>query len=282
VLVRIANHKLQSGSGRPIRFMSSPNCGGTLRPSYLVMHYTAGRSADSAAAWLCNPLAKASAHLVIGKDGKVIQCVPFNVVAWHAGQSSWKDESGKTLVGMNKHSIGIELDNAGRVVRQGGKWRSLSLGTTYSDSQVVEATHKHENKPSGWVAYPTAQLDCLREVAALLINNYGLKDIVGHDDIAPGRKSDPGPAFPMASFRSQLLGRTSDDAPAANIRVTTASVNVRSGPGTNFSPVVPIPLPEGTRVEVLASEGVWKQVDVLDAIDGVQDVHGWVHGRYLG
>ncbi len=280
--MRIANHRLQRDSGEAVRFMNSPNCGGTLRPSYLVMHYTAGRSADSAASWLCKPLAKAAAHLVIGKDGKVIQCVPFDIVAWHAGQSSWKDESGKTLVGMNRHSIGIELDNAGRVVRQGGKWRSLALGTTYPDTQVVEATHKHESKPSGWVVYPTAQLECAREVAALLINTYGLNDVLGHEDIAKGRKSDPGPAFPMSSFKSQLFGRASDDPLVVNIRVTTKFVNVRGGPGTNFDPVIRKPLPVGTRVEVLATEGVWQRVDVLDAVDGVVDVHGWVHGRYLG
>jgi N-acetylmuramoyl-L-alanine amidase len=280
--VKIVNHRLQGGTDKSVRFARSPNCGGALTPSCLVIHYTAGRSADSAAAWLCNPLAKASAHLVIGKDGKVIQLVPFNLVAWHAGESSWRNGSGETLVGLNRHSIGIELDNGGRVVRQGGKWRSLSLGTTYKDSEVIEATHKGESKPSGWVAYPTAQLERFREVAALLINVYKLKDIVGHDDIAPGRKSDPGPAFPMASFRGQLLGRTGDDAPIADIRVTTAAVNIRSGPGTNFAPVMPNSLPANTRVDVLATDGVWKQVDVLDDDDGVQDVHGWVHGRYLG
>lgn len=280
--MKIVNHRLQGGTDKSVRFARSPNCGGALTPSCLVVHYTAGRSADSASAWLCNPLAKASAHLVIGKDGKVIQLVPFNVVAWHAGESSWRNARGETLVGLNRHSIGIELDNPGRVVRQGGKWRSLSLGTMYTDSQVVEATHKHESNPSGWVVYPAAQLETARELSALLVQHYSLKDVLGHEDIAPSRKADPGPAFPMASFRGQIFGRQVDDPPDYPALATTAIVNIRQGPGTNFATVTSKPLPANTRVEVLAVDGVWKQVDVLDAVDTVQDVHGWVHGRYLG
>jgi len=71
----------------------------------LVVHYTAGHSADFSASWLCNPLAKASARLLIGKNAKVIQCVPINVVAWHAGESSWSETGDHTLVGLNNHSI---------------------------------------------------------------------------------------------------------------------------------------------------------------------------------
>jgi N-acetylmuramoyl-L-alanine amidase len=279
--VKIVNHRLQGGADKSVRFASSPNCGGALTPSFLVIHYTAGRSADSAAAWLCNPLAKASAHLVIGKDGKVIQLVPFNVVAWHAGESSWRNERGETLVGLNRHSIGIELDNAGRVVRQGGKWRSLSLGTTYKDSEVIEATHKGESKPSGWVAYPAAQLDTARELGALLVQTYGLEDVVGHEDIAPGRKTDPGPAFAMASFRSQLFGRQSSDAPDLPLLNTTAAVNIRQGPGTQFEKVISIALPKGTQVQVLETNGSWKRVDVQGEVAGNNDVEGWVHGKFL-
>jgi len=278
--MKIQNHRLVGSQRNAIPFRKSPNHGGALTPSFLVMHYTAGRSADSSAGWLCDPRAKASAHLVIGKDGKIIQLVPFNVVAWHAGASSWNDGS-KELVGMNKYSLGIELDNPGRLVRKGGRWRSLLLGRDYDDKDVLEATHKHETAPAGWYVYPQAQLDAAIEVATLLFEQYGLKDVVGHDDIAPARKADPGPAFPMDSFRARLVGR-SDEEPSAPPRFfTTASLNIRLGPGTQHATVVPLPLPEGTRVEALGSEGSWRRVDVLDAVAGIQDIQGWVHGRYL-
>jgi N-acetylmuramoyl-L-alanine amidase len=204
--MRIDTHRLVHDDGTPIDFRASGNHGGPLRPRFLVMHYTAGRSADASVRWLCSPNAKASAHVVIGKDGKITQLVPFNVVAWHAGASAWKDGTRK-LTGMNKHSIGIELDNPGKLVRQGAVFRSLFLGTEYAESDVIVATHKHQTEPAGWHVYPTAQLEAAFEVASLLVEQYGLKDVVGHEDIAPKRKSDPGPAFPMDSFRTRLLGR---------------------------------------------------------------------------
>lgn len=204
--MKLFQHRLQRDDGTAIDFRPSDNHGGTLRPRFLVMHYTAGRSADASARWLCNPIAKASAHLVIGADGTIIQLVPFDIVAWHAGASSWKDGARK-LVGMNKHSIGIELDNAGKLVRQGTGFRSLSLGTEYSESEVIVATHKHQTAPAGWHVYPTAQLEAAFEVASLLVQHYRLKDVLGHEDIAPHRKFDPGPAFPMESFRTRLFGR---------------------------------------------------------------------------
>jgi N-acetylmuramoyl-L-alanine amidase len=204
----VRDHRLvaESDQDRPVVFHASPNHGAELvRPSLLVMHYTAGRSAQSAATWLCSPHAGASAHLIIGKAGDLIQLVPFNLVAWHAGKSSWQ---GREAV--NKFSIGIELDNPGRIVRKEDHWRSLALGTDYPAGEGVILTHKAEHAPCGWHVYPPEQLDVAFEVASLLVRTYGLTNVVGHEDVAPGRKSDPGPAFAMDSFRSKLFGRTDD------------------------------------------------------------------------
>lgn len=279
--MKIEDHRLLNDQGAPVPFRSSPNHGGALAARYLVMHFTAGRSAESSAGWLCDPRAKASAHVVVGADGSVIQLVPFDVVAWHAGASTWTDD-GVQLVGMNKYSIGIELDNPGRLVHAGEGWRSLELGAEYPAAEGIEATHKNETRPSGWHIYPQVQLEVAMEVALLLFQAYELKDVVGHDDIAPGRKCDPGPAFPMDSFRGRLLGRA-DDGPAVMPAqfITATALNIRRGPGTQHPPILPSPLPAGTRVGVMAADGDWRQVDVLDAIGGVADLHGWVNGRYL-
>ena len=75
----------------------------------IILHYTAGVSAQSSPRYLARPDVKASAHLVIGRLGKIIQLVSFDVEAWHAGQSSY---AGRTC--LNRFSIGIELDNLGR------------------------------------------------------------------------------------------------------------------------------------------------------------------------
>jgi len=236
------------------------------------MHYTAARSADESIRWLCSPAARASAHVVIGRDGGVTQLVPFDRVAWHAGVSSWDG-----IKGLNRHSIGIELDNAGRLTRQGGRWCAW-FGTPYPDDQVMEAVHKHESAPSGWHVYTPAQIDSALAVAAALIEKYDLEDVIGHEDISPGRKSDPGPAFPMASFRARLLGRVQDEAPLFR---TTTAVNIREGPDTAQVKLAVSPLPPGTEVEVLRESGRWRLVDVRGEVKGETDVQGWVHGDYL-
>src|SRR5690606_19314135 len=127
-------------------------------PRYLIMHYTAGRNAKQSIDWMCNPVSKASAHVVIARDGKVTQLVPFDRVAWHAGVSR-----GEGIKGLNQHSIGIELDNAGRLTAQGGKWRAW-FGDVYPEDQVVVATHKHETTPTGWHMYTPEQIESALEV----------------------------------------------------------------------------------------------------------------------
>lgn len=205
--MKVTEHRLCYDDGRQVEQLPSPNQGGELvAPHLLVMHYTAGRSARDSASWLRDPRAKASAHVVIGADGVALQLVGFDRVAWHAGVSEWTLD-GQRVQGINRVSIGVELDNPGRLVRQGDRYRSLSLGTVYDAGDVIEARHKNEIYVSAWHVYPPAQLEAALDVARALVQAYGLTDVVGHDDIAPKRKSDPGPAFPMDHFRTRLFGR---------------------------------------------------------------------------
>lgn len=270
--MKILRHRLHKGDGSHYPFVWSPNIGGKVQPEYLVMHYTAGRNAKHAVKWLTNRSSKASAHLVIGRDGSITQLVPFDRIAWHAGKSSWEGR-----VGLNRFSLGIELDNAGKLIQHGTKWRAW-FGDEYDDSEVIEAVHKHENKPSGWHVFTPEQIEVALEVAWLLVNRYDLLDVVGHDDISPRRKVDPGPAFPMESFRSRVLGREEDKAVPFE---TITNLNIRTGPGIEHSTLPGSPLPTGTKVEILSTQGDWRLVDVLDEIGGVMDLQGWVHGRFL-
>lgn len=270
--MKIINHRLCKDDGSPYRFVESPNSKGALQQEYLVMHYTAGRNAEESVNWLTNSASKASAHLVIGRDGIITQLVPFNKKAWHAGSSSWEGR-----VGLNSYSIGIELDNAGPLQRHSGRWRAW-FGDEYDDSDVIEAVHKHETQMKGWHIYPTVQIEAALEVGSLLARNYQLRDVVGHEDIAPGRKSDPGPAFPMNSFRARVMGREDEEEVKYE---TTTNLNIRTGPGTQYSPIPGSPLPTGTKVEISKREGNWAFVDVLAVVNGVMDMEGWVHSRYL-
>jgi N-acetylmuramoyl-L-alanine amidase len=271
--MNVMTHRLESAPGNPFPFVESPNLGGALDPTYIVIHYTAGADASSAVRWLTNADARASAHLVIGRDGAVSQLVPFDRVAWHAGTSRWNG-----VVGLNRHSVGIELDNAGRLTRQGGRWRAW-FGTPFPDEEVMEAVHRHESEPSGWHLFTPEQIQATLEACEAILRAYpGIRDVLGHDDISPGRKADPGPAFPMASFRSRLFGRAEDQAPGFE---TITALNIRRGPGTQHEPLPASPLPQGTRVDILREQGSWRLVDVTGDVGGEVDIQGWVHGRFL-
>ncbi|HEY9099500.1 MAG TPA: N-acetylmuramoyl-L-alanine amidase [Thiobacillus sp.] len=272
----IRHHCLAHDNGQTVVFATSPHTGKTIAPSLLVVHYTAGSSAASTVAWFRDPRSRVSAHLVIGRDGSITQLVPFNREAWHAGRSCWG-----SLTGLNRHSIGIELDNAGCLVRSGGKWVSPLTRRSYPDSEVTVAIHKHAapgTPACGWHAYTSAQIEATLDCGLTLVKQYGLNDILGHEDISPGRKCDPGPDFPMESIRARLMGR-GDNQP--DIYSTTGRLYVRSGAGSDYPPLPGTPLPLGTQVEVLSKQGLWWQVDVVDEVNGVMDIVGWCHSKYL-
>lgn len=271
--MKVKNHRLYRDDDTAVAYVPSPNYSGNIEAhEYLVMHFTAGISAESSINWLTNPNAEASAHLVIGRDGNITQLVPFNKRAWHAGHSAWG-----TRVGLNSYSIGIELDNAGGLTRTATHWETW-FGARIPDDEVVMATHKNGGGERGWHAYTRQQLEVAMEVATVLVAKYGLLDIVGHDDIAPSRKTDPGPAFPMGSFRAHVMGRNENE--EGRYRTTT-NLNIRRGPGTEFDKLPGSPLPSGTEVLALRNQGNWRFVSVLDPIADYEDLEGWVHGGYL-
>lgn len=168
----------------------------TIKPRVLVIHFTAGASALSSIAYWRQinrgkPESKRIlAHFIIGRNGQIYQCRPGNVRAGHAGTSVWTLKSGETLHGLNAHSIGIELANGGH-----------SYPTQFSHLIPTQAKHKHGGPVRLWETFTPEQLAACKRLSRDLVEYYGLEDVVGHDDIAPGRKTDPGPAFPMQDLR---------------------------------------------------------------------------------
>jgi len=276
--MKILNHKLCDDAGSPYPFEASPNysAGRTLDPQFIVVHYTAGTSAAGSISWLCNKDANASAHFVIGRDGAITQLVRTDKIAWHAGKSSWNDKNY-----LNSYSIGIEIDNAGRLQKKGDDWCAWT-GKKIPNDEVVLATHKNESSESAWHAYTEVQLQALISLTSTLVDKFGCSEILGHDDIAPMRKSDPGPAFPMDSFSSVVLGRSEDPlGEVEKVTKTTSILNIRSGPGTHYDKLEGGPLPKNTRVDILYKEMNWQFVYVVDVINGEADLEGWVYGKYL-
>lgn len=265
--LRIESHRL---IGEQVSHRETPNRGGALAARYLVMHYTAGRSLESSVETLCTrkPQGNASAHVVLGRDGRIVQLAPFDVVTWHAGVSQWAG-----LVGLNAYSIGIEMDNAG-LLRQVGKQYQSWFGAVYPDNEVTLAAHQPGGSVLPWHAYTEIQIERAVELAELLVAEYGLRDVIGHEDIAPGRKTDPGPAFPLAAVRSRALGRE-HDAPPRYV-VTASSLNIRKGPDAG-SERVAAALKKGTEVLLLEARDRWSLV----AVANNRDREGWVCNAFI-
>lgn len=201
----VRDHALLA-DGKPVEFRRSPNVGGFCTRRFLVMHFTSG-GFDGAVSWLCRAEAKVSAHLVIADDGRVVQLVRFDRAAWHAGPSQWRG-----CTAMNSASIGIELANWGDMVEgRPGAWH---VGKTpISDDRVMVARHKAGGPVAPWHTYTAVQVETALAVAKALEEAYRFEDVCGHEDIAPGRKVDPGPAFPLATFRSAVLGGPAEPVP---------------------------------------------------------------------
>lgn len=140
----------------------SPNHDARALPvTMLVLHYTGMPDAAGAIARLTDPEAKVSAHYLVQEDGQVIRMVPEHRRAWHAGKSHWRD-----IDDVNSASIGIEIVNPGH------EW--------------------------GYRPFPEEQIDALVPLVADIVERHGITrgNIVGHSDIAPARKTDPGELFP--------------------------------------------------------------------------------------
>lgn len=266
-MLGIKNHRL---TGSDVSFRQTPNVGGALRPRFVLLHYTAGRNLESSVESLCakKPQGNASAHVVLGRDGRIVQLAPFNAVTWHAGVSQWNG-----IDGLNHHAIGIEMDNAGLLNREGDRFVSW-FGKAYPDKEVRLAEHRHGGGIRPWHHYTEVQIARALELCELLVAHYRLEDVLGHEDVARGRKTDPGPAFPLAAVRNRAMGRGADVMP--RLVVNAASLNIRSGPGAEHPKVAPA-LRRGAELVLLEPQDRWSRVAVV----GGTDLEGWVCNDFV-
>ena len=270
--MKIKDHMLTATA---VQLKQSPNRGKVFANGVadtIVIHYTAGSSAESSVRTLCDPNSKASAHLVVGRDGSVTQLVPFNVVAWHAGASRYGNR-----VGFNQFSIGIEIDNAGVLEKRGDKFYSW-FNRGYQADEVVEAVHRNQSAPRYWHSFTEEQIAVVYDICQLLISTYQIQYILGHEEISPGRKIDPGPAFPLDKLRDRLLGSgrdadTTEDLDDIPGVVTADLLNIRSEPSAE-SEKIANPLAKGHKVKIMATKNGWMKVRT--------EITGWVSSMHIG
>ena len=142
------------------------------RIKFIIIHYTGMRKESAAIRRLKDPKSKVSSHYCIKKNGTVLNLVPDLYEAWHAGKSNWKN-----FRLLNKDSIGIEITNPG---------------------------HKY-----GYKNFSMKQILSLKKLLKYLMKKYkiGIKSILGHSDISPDRKKDPGEKFPWQKLAQSRLAR---------------------------------------------------------------------------
>ena len=177
--------------GLVARFVSSPNHGdraGGRAPDMILLHYTGMSTADEALKRLCDPASDVSSHYLVFEDGEIAQLVPEDRRAWHAGAGSWAGEGD-----INSCSIGIEIVNPG-----------------------------HDG---GLPPFPDRQIEAVIALCRAVIDHWGIvpERVLGHSDIAPARKQDPGERFPWRRLSEAGIGHWVEPA--------LSSAHVRLGPG---------------------------------------------------
>lgn len=251
----------------------SPNKKGKIIPDTIIIHYTASDDFQATVKWLRNPAAKASAHLVVGRDGAVTQLVAFDERAWHAGISEYTFADGSVRKNFNNCSVGIEIVNAGGLKKSGEKYFSW-YKKEIPENEVLFARHRNQDKPAYWHKYPEVQVRVVEEICIALIAKYQIKYILGHEEIAPGRKIDPGPAFPLDELRGKLLSgalpQREEQIPLNKGIVNTARLNIRDSAGGK---IIAKPLTQNTVVQILESSKGWYKVSV--------PLEGWVAAEYI-
>ncbi|TKG91458.1 N-acetylmuramoyl-L-alanine amidase [Puteibacter caeruleilacunae] len=190
----IKNHRLQ---GEEVtQYKCSKNKTKLRNHIALVLHYTANNDVHAAARYLTMPGVFASAHVLIGRDGEVIQMVPMDTEAWHAGKSTLDQ-----LDGLNHFSIGVEFVNHGKLLLMNHRFYSWN-NKVVDPSEVYILEDPHTGHRSYWHRYTQAQLQIGKQVVRQIVRHYKIRKIVQHSDVSPGRKIDPGEAFPFSEFKA--------------------------------------------------------------------------------
>jgi N-acetyl-anhydromuramyl-L-alanine amidase AmpD len=216
VSIEIKAHRI-CRDGKAVDFGNTKNIGGPIVPKVIVLHDTAGDlSGRGSISWLLGGKGgsqNSSAHVVIGRDGTITQLAPMNIKTWHAGRSSWRGREN-----LNGWSIGIEIANPGGplVDLGGGSYKGgVTIHTKNDPSLVVRRGRFPARTEDGkemapndglWLEHSPQQIDAVVELCRALVAAYPtITEIVTHWMIAPTRKVDTNPLFPLGEVRRRVF-----------------------------------------------------------------------------
>ena len=178
-------------------FVDRPSPNHAARPAgrgvdILLLHYTGMKSAEIALERMCDPAAQVSAHYCVDEDGTVYRLVGEDRVAWHAGASSWAGASN-----INARSVGIELVNPGH------DW--------------------------GYRPFPAAQMSALTGLARKILARHPIppERVLGHSDVAPERKQDPGELFDWRALAAAGIGLWPETVAASGLVPEVGEIQAR-------------------------------------------------------
>ena len=151
-----------------------------LRCEMLLLHYTGMKTGEAAEDRLCDATAEVSSHYLVHENGEIVQFVPEHLRAWHAGKGAWHG-----VEDVNSQSIGIEVVNPGHEI--------------------------------GYRRFPTRQIDALIHLCRGILGRWPIRPdmVLGHSDVSPGRKVDPGELFPWSVLARSGIGHYRPAAPLA-------------------------------------------------------------------
>jgi N-acetylmuramoyl-L-alanine amidase len=203
----------------------------------LILHYTGMQTAREAVDRLCDPAAKVSSHYVVDEDGAILRLVPEERRAWHAGVSYWRGHTG-----LNGRSIGIEIVNPGH------EW--------------------------GYRDFPALQMAAVCDLCLGIVARHPIpaRNVVGHSDVAPDRKDDPGERFRWEDLAREGVGLwpagVSDPGPLPAVETEAGLLAVRAALARIGYQVAPDGAADTTLATVLrAFQRHWRR----EAVTGLAD-----------
>ena len=244
---------------------------------FVVIHTTTGTQVQSSINHFQSPRSGVSAHLIIGRDGRVIQMVPFNHAAYHSGSGIWEG-AGST----NDHSIGIEVDNAGKLTQKlDGRYARRT--TIIPEDQVEWVRHWKSWSERPWHKFTPIQLDVTEAVVLALKEHYQkIHELLEHERLSLRIRSDPGPLFPMKKLRKAVLGR---EEPIFRVSQTKRDTDLYEN-ACYTSPDLNVPkyngqLPECTVKVLRGTCAYWTKIEVkkCEKKKNKEGKKGWVRKK---